>query len=136
MINNSFLKNYFIGFIEADKLTSGISDIMITDGFTGNMILKTAEGMSNYIMLNLKKIFNTSLKNKAAYKIIESDLKIFRDKINPDKYDGAMLIGVNGISIKSHGSSNEYAFSQAIERCYKFIKYDINSKIRKQFDQK
>ena len=132
LINNSFLKDYFIGFIEPDKMTSGISDIMITDGFTGNIILKTAEGMSNYIMKNIKELFNKSLLNKIAFKIIENDLQIIRDKINPDKYDGAMFLGVNGISIKSHGSSNSYAFSHALERCYKFIKYDINSKIRKQ----
>jgi len=135
LINKSFLKDYFIGFIEADKITSGISDIMITDGFTGNMILKTAEGLSNYIMTNLKSIFLKSLKNKIAYKLIENDLNILRDNINPEKYDGAMLLGVNGISIKSHGSSNPYAFSHAIERCYKFIKHDINSKIRNELNK-
>ena len=77
---------------------------------------------------------SVSLKNKIAYKILQNDLKIFKDNINPDKYNGAIFIGVNGISIKSHGSANEYAFSYAIEKCYKFIKYDINSKIRNKFN--
>ena len=130
MINNSFLKKYFIGFIEPNKITSGLSDIMITDGFTGNMIIKTAEGLSDWMMLNIKSIFTKSIKNKIAYKLIENDLKLMRNKTNPDEYDGAMLLGVNGISIKSHGRSNPYAFSQALERCYRFIKNDINSKIR------
>ena len=132
LINNSFLKKYFTGFIEPNNITSGLSDIMITDGFTGNMILKTAEGLSDWMMHNIKLIFTKSIKNKIAYKLIENDLKLMRNKTNPDEYDGAMLLGVNGISIKSHGRSNTYAFSQALERCYRFIKNDINSKIRKE----
>ena len=130
LINNSFLKKYFIGFIEPNKITSGECDIMITDGYTGNIILKTASGMSDYITNNLKKVFTSSLKNKLAYKIIENDLKKFRDKINPEEYNGAIFIGIDGISIKSHGTSTSYAFSCAIERCYKFINNDINSKIK------
>ena len=129
LINNSFLRKYFIGFIEPNRIPSGECDIMITDGYTGNIILKTASGMSNYFTNNLKNVFSVSLKNKIAYKILQNDLKIFKDNINPDKYNGAIFIGVNGISIKSHGSANEYAFSYAIEKCYKFIKHDINKKI-------
>ena len=83
-------------------------------------------------MKNLKSIFVNSLKNKFAYKLIEKDLIFLQDKINPDKYDGAMLLGVNGISIKSHGNSSSFAFSCAIERCYQFIMNDINSNIRKE----
>ncbi len=130
LINNSFLKKNFIGFIEPNKITSGDCDIMITDGYTGNIILKTASGMSNYITGNLRKMFTSSIKNKIAYKMIEKDLDSLKDNVNPDKYNGAIFIGVNGISIKSHGSANPTAFSFAIDRCYKFIKNDINSKIR------
>ena len=86
LINNSFLKNNFIGFIEPNKITSGICDIMVSDGYTGNIMLKTAEGMSKFITDNLKNVFMKSLKNKLAYKILESDLNIFRDQINPEKY--------------------------------------------------
>ncbi|PPR46405.1 MAG: Phosphate acyltransferase [Alphaproteobacteria bacterium MarineAlpha5_Bin9] len=135
LINSSFLKKYFIGYIEPDKIFSGESDIMITDGFTGNMILKTAEGLSNYIMKNLQNLFKKSILNKFAYKIIENDIKRLKDIINPEEYNGAMLLGVNGISIKSHGSANAYAFSQALENCYKFIKNDINSKIIHQLNK-
>ena len=134
LINNSFLKNFFIGFLEPDKMTSGECDIMVTDGYTGNIILKTAEGMSKYITGNLKYVFIKSLFNKLAYKILQKDLKLFRDKINPSKYDGAILLGIDGISIKSHGSSSPYAFSCAIKRCHEFIKNDINLKIRNQLN--
>ena len=134
LINNSFLKKYFIGFIEPNKITSGNCDVMVSDGYTGNIMLKTAEGMSQFITDNLKNVFKKSLKNAFAYKILENDLKIFKDQINPDKYNGATFIGVNGISIKSHGSATPYAFSCAIQRCYDFINNDINKKIRENFD--
>ena len=134
LINHSFLKKNFIGFVEPNKITSGICDIMVSDGYTGNIILKTAEGMSKFITDNLKNLFMKSFKNKLAYKILESDLKIFKDQINPEKYNGATLIGVNGISIKSHGNASPYAFSSALQRCYEFINNDINKKIRENFD--
>jgi glycerol-3-phosphate acyltransferase PlsX len=134
LINDSFLKKNFIGFVEPNKITSGICDVMVSDGYTGNIMLKTAEGMSKFITDNLKNVFMKSLKNKLAYKILESDLKNFKDLINPEKYNGATLIGVNGISIKSHGGASPFAFSSAIQRCYEFINNDINKKIRQNFD--
>ena len=93
LISNSFLKKNFIGFVEPNKITSGDCDIMISDGYTGNIMLKTAEGMSDFITSNLKKVFIRSIKNKVAYKILENDLNYFRDQINPEKYNGAILIG-------------------------------------------
>ena len=134
LINDSFLKKNFIGFVEPNKITSGICDIMVSDGYTGNIMLKTAEGMSKFITDNLKNVFMKSFKNKLAYKILESDLNIFRDQINPEKYNGATLIGANGISVKSHGNASPRAFSSAIQRCYEFIDNDINTKIRQNFD--
>ena len=71
LIVSSFLKEYFIGFIEPNKITSGDCDIIISDGYTGNIMLKSAEGISNFITSNLKDIFFKSLKNKIAYKLIE-----------------------------------------------------------------
>ena len=134
LINSSFLRKNFIGFIEPNKITSGICDIMVSDGYTGNIMLKTAEGMSHFITENLKKLFNKSLKNKLAFKILEKDLKIFKDQINPDKYNGAIFIGVNGISIKSHGNASAYAFYCAIQNCNDFINNDINKNIRDNFN--
>ena len=134
LINESFLKEFFIGFIEPNKITSGICDILVSDGYTGNIILKTAEGMSQFITNNLKTVFKKTFFNKIAYKFLEKDLKIFKDEINPDKYNGATFMGVNGISIKSHGYATPYAFSCAIESCKNSIKFNINEKIRNEFD--
>ena len=134
LITNSFLKKNFIGFIEPNKITSGYCDIMISDGYTGNIMLKTAEGMSDFITSNLKKVFIRSIKNKVAYKILENDLNYFRDQINPEKYNGAILIGLNGISVKSHGNASPYAFSFAIKKCHDFIVNNLNEKIVESFN--
>ena len=134
MITNSFLKEYFIGFIEPNKITSGDYDIILSDGYTGNIILKTMEGLSKYITDNLKLVFRKSLFNIIAYKILQKDLIYFKDNINPEKYNGATLIGLNGISIKSHGSASSYAFNCALERCHEFIINDLNKKIVDNFN--
>ena len=129
LISKSFLKDYFIGFIEPNKITSGECDIIISDGYTGNIMLKSAEGISDYITSNLRSIFKKSILNKIAYKIIEKDLIKLKNQVNPEIYNGALLIGLNGISIKSHGSASPLAFYYAINQCYNFINNDLNKQI-------
>ena len=131
LILSSFLKDNFIGFIEPNKITSGDCDIIISDGYTGNIMLKSAEGISNFITSNLKDIFNKSLINKISYKLIENDLRKLKDQVNPDIYNGATLIGLNGISVKSHGNANPIAFSYALKQCHNFITNDLNKQIIK-----
>ena len=133
LISKSYLKNDFLGFVEPNKITQGICDIILSDGYTGNIILKTAEGLSDFITNNLKNMFKKSIKNKLAYKILENDLKKFKNKIDPEEYNGATLLGINGISVKSHGSSSPYAFSCALNKCYDFISNDLNKKIEENF---
>tara|TARA_B100000575_G_scaffold94063_1_gene74994 strand:- start:999 stop:2012 length:1014 start_codon:yes stop_codon:yes gene_type:complete len=129
LITSSFLKNYFIGFIEPNKITSGDCDIIISDGYTGNIMLKSAEGISNFIMSNLKTMFTKSLVNKFVYKVIEKDLIKLKNQVNPDIYNGATLIGLNGISIKSHGNATPLAFSYALKQCNDFITNKLNKQI-------
>ena len=129
LISQSFLKKYFIGFIEPNKITTGECDIIISDGYTGNIMLKSAEGISDFITLNLRTMFKKSFINKIAYKLIEKDLIKLKDQINPEIYNGAILIGLNGISIKSHGSATPLAFSYALSQCYNFINNDLNNQI-------
>ena len=131
LISKSFLKDYFIGFIEPNKITLGDCDIIISDGYTGNIMLKSAEGISNFITSNLRDMFSKNLLNKLAYKIVQNDLKIFRDQVNPEIYNGANLIGLGGTSIKSHGNASETAFSHAINKCYTSIKNNLNQQIIK-----
>ena len=129
LISNSFLKKNFIGFIEPNKITSGDCDIIISDGYTGNIMLKSAEGISDFITSNLRLMFKKNIINKFAYKLIEKDMIELKNKINPEIYNGATLIGLNGISIKSHGSATPLAFSYAISKCYNFIYNKLNIQI-------
>ena len=129
LISNSFLKKNFIGFIEPNKITSGDCDIIISDGYTGNIMLKSAEGISDFITSNLRLMFKKNIINKFAYKLIEKDMIELKNKINPEIYNGATLIGLNGISIKSHGSATPSAFSYAISKCYNFIYNKLNIQI-------
>ena len=131
LILSSFLKDYFIGFIEPNKITSGNCDIIVSDGYTGNIMLKSAEGIANFITSSLRDIFNKSLINKISYKLIEKDLSILKNQVNPDIYNGATLIGLNGISVKSHGNANPIAFSYALKQCHNFISNDLNKQIIK-----
>ena len=129
LISKSFLSSDFLGFIEPNKITHGECDIILSDGYTGNIIRKTAEGLSDFITSSLKEVFTKSLKNKLSFKLLEKDLKLFKNQIDPDEYNGATLLGINGISVKSHGNANPYAFSCAINKCYDFILNDLNKKI-------
>ncbi len=129
LINSSFLKKYFIGFVEPNKITSGECDIIVSDGYTGNIMLKSAEGISNFITSNLRTMFNKSFVNKISYKLIEKDLIALKKQVNPDIYNGAILIGLNGISIKSHGNANPLAFNHALRQCFKFIDKKLNKQI-------
>ena len=78
LIDKSFLKNDFIGYIEPDQITSGKADVIVTDGFTGNIALKTAEGLSKFIINNFKKVFTKNIINKIAYLILMKDLIKFQ----------------------------------------------------------
>tara|TARA_X000000950_G_C13419261_1_gene459408 strand:- start:307 stop:552 length:246 start_codon:yes stop_codon:yes gene_type:complete len=74
-------------------------------------------------------MFGKSIVNKTAYLLIQKDLKKLRDQVNPEIYNGATLIGLNGISIKSHGSASPHAFSYALRKCHNFISNDLNKEI-------
>ncbi len=129
LINKSFLKNNFIGYIEPDQITLGIADVIVTDGFTGNIAIKTAEGLSRFIMNSFKEVFTRNFINNIAYLILKNDLLKFSNTVNPTRYNGAIVLGLNGVVIKSHGSANPEAFAQALKNCFEFVKRDINKLI-------
>lgn len=129
LISKSFLNEYFIGFIEPNKITSGDCDIIVSDGYTGNIMLKSAEGISNFITSKLRSMYSKSIINKISYKLIEKDVIKLKEQVNPEIYNGATLIGLNGISIKSHGNASAFAFNHAMNKCYNFILNDLNIEI-------
>ncbi len=121
----------FKGYIEGNRIMSGDTDVIITDGFTGNVALKTAEGTAKFITDNLKKSLNQNLFAKFSILFSYFALKNFKDKLDPRKYNGAIFLGLNGPVVKSHGGIDALGFSYSINLCYRIIKGNLMKEIRK-----
>lgn len=106
----------FIGNIEAKTLMDGETDVVVTDGYTGNMVLKSLEGTAKSIGKMLKETIMGSTKNKIAGAILKKDLDAFSKKMDYSEYGGSVLLGLNGTVVKAHGSSNAKAFYSAIRQ--------------------
>jgi len=119
------------GFVEADEITSTNNHIIVTDGFSGNIALKTAEGVSKFITDSLKKSLSSTLYSKIISSLLKKNFNDFKNLIDPRNYNGGMFIGVNGIVIKSHGNADSHAFANAIEFGVKCIDCDLLSEIKK-----
>ena len=118
-------KNFeFVGYIEGNQIMNGDVDVIITDGFTGNIALKTAEGTANFITKNLKKSLN-----KLSILLSYKGLKKFKNKLDPRKYNGAIFLGLQSPVVKSHGSTDSIGFANSIEVCTKIVKANLIKKI-------
>ena len=120
--DNNFIFN---GYIEGNKLMSGDSNVIVTDGFTGNVALKTAEGTAKFITDNLKKSLTENIISKISLIFSYLSLKRFKDKLDPRKYNGAIFLGLNGPVVKSHGGIDSIGFYYSIDLCYKIVKGDL-----------
>jgi glycerol-3-phosphate acyltransferase PlsX len=104
----------FHGFVEGDDIAAGTVDVVVTDGFTGNIALKTLEGSVKLYSEFLRGAFRSSLLSKIGYLFARPALNHLRERLDPRRYNGAMLLGLNGIVIKSHGGSDALGFANAI----------------------
>ncbi len=125
----------YTGFIEGDKIAKGISDVIIADGFSGNISLKTAEGTALLVTSYLKKAFSSSLSSKIGYFFAKKSIGDFKLQMDPRKYNGAVFLGLNGIAVKSHGGTDAFGFANAICVAVDMVKYnyihDLKNKISK-----
>ncbi len=118
-------KNFeFNGYIEGNHIMDGNIDVIVTDGFTGNIALKTAEGTANFITKNLKDSLN-----KISILLSYSSLKKFKNKLDPRKYNGAIFLGLQSPVVKSHGSTDSVGFAHSINVCNKIVKANLIEKI-------
>ena len=125
IIKNNQIKNFeFVGYIEGSQIMHGDVDVIITDGFTGNVALKTAEGTANFITQNFKKSLN-----KISLLLSYSSLKKFKEKLDPRKYNGAIFLGLQNPVVKSHGSTDAIGFAHSIKVCSKIVKSNLIKKI-------
>ncbi len=124
---NNFI---FKGYIEGNKLMEGESNVIVTDGFTGNIALKTAEGTAKFITDSLKESLTSNLLSKLSLIFSYFSLKKFKSKLDPRKYNGAIFLGLNGPVVKSHGGTDAEGFYYSIDLCYKIIKGDLMKQIK------
>ena len=121
---------YFNGYTEGNNIMSGNSNIIVTDGFTGNVALKTAEGTAKFITENLKKSLTENLFSKISLLFSYFSLKKFKEKLDPRKYNGAILLGLNGPVVKSHGGTDAKGFYHSIDLSYKIVKGNLMAEIK------
>ena len=122
---------FYEGYIEGNNIMSGKSNVIITDGFTGNVALKTAEGTAKFITKNLKESLSENIFTKISLIFSYFSLKKFKKKLDPRKYNGAIFLGLNGPVVKSHGGIDSIGFYHSIDLCYKIVKGNLMSQIKK-----
>jgi phosphate acyltransferase len=119
----------FIGNVEGDEIAKGGVDVIVCDGFVGNIALKTTEGVAKMLSGFLKEEFSRSIFTKLMYLVASPVLKRFKNRVDPRRYNGASLIGLRGIVIKSHGSSDAIGFEHALRRAHDAVSNDLVGKI-------
>ena len=121
----------FKGYIEGNHIMKGDVNVIVTDGFTGNVALKTAEGTANFITSELKAAMGSTILGKLSSILNLKNLKKFKNKLDPRLYNGAILLGLDKPVIKSHGSTDEIGFANSLKVCEKIIKGNLIDKIKK-----
>ncbi len=121
----------YVGFIEGDDITRGSVDIVVSDGFSGNIALKTAEGTAFFITTLLRRSFKSGLMAKIGYLLARPALKHLRSKLDPQRYNGAVLLGLNGIVVKSHGSATPRGIARGMEMAFDMIENEFMAGLKK-----
>ena len=119
----------FIGYVEGNNLVEDIADVVVCDGFTGNIALKTMEGSVRLVLRFLEDAFNSSAFNKFSSIVSKPALNQVKDKIDPRRYNGALLLGLNGVVVKSHGDSDAFGMHHALITAIEEVQKDIVTKL-------
>lgn len=119
----------YLGFVEGNDIGKGTVDVVVTEGFAGNIALKTAEGTARQIGEYLKAAMSRTLLAKIGYLFAKSAFDMLREKMDPSKVNGGVFLGLNGVVIKSHGGANAEGIASAIEVGYDMAKNGLNQKI-------
>lgn len=136
LLKNSEISQNFKGFIEGDHLHDGKINVIVTDGFTGNVVLKTMEGSGKTMKYFLKKYLFHTILGKIALVIGALSFRKMWKKVDPNNYNGAMFLGLNGIAVKSHGSSNATGFANAIKVAVRLAESQINKTLKEEIASK
>jgi glycerol-3-phosphate acyltransferase PlsX len=128
-LRESPIGGQFHGFVEGHDIAAGTVDVVVTDGFTGNVALKTGEGALKLVADLLKRVFNSGPFAKAGYVLARGGLNRLREWLDPRRYNGAVLLGLNGVVVKSHGGTDAMGFAHAVDVAMDMITNDFNSRI-------
>ncbi len=129
-----YLGMRFDGFIEGDKISRGGADVVVTDGFSGNIALKTAEGTARFVTDLLRRAFTSSVRSKIGFLISRPATELLRHHLDPNNHNGAVFLGLNGLIVKSHGSANEKGVANAIRVAARMVREDLTRKIMEDLD--
>lgn len=135
ILQTAHLPIKFHGFVEGDDIGAGTVDVIVTDGFTGNVALKTAEGTAKLFGHALKQSLTSSVLASLGALLAKPALNKLKMHLDPRRYNGAMFLGLNGICIKSHGGTDAYGFAHAIEVARDLIANSINDSIKEDFNK-
>ena len=131
ILNNKKTDDYdFLGYIEGNELMNGTVNVIVSDGFTGNVALKTAEGTANFITSELKNALSGNFR-KISSLINIINIKKFKKRLDPRLYNGAIFIGLDSPVVKSHGGTDYIGFSNSLDVCCRIIKGNLIEKIKK-----
>lgn len=128
-------KMNFYGFVEGNDIGIGTTNVVVTDGFSGNVALKTIEGTAKLITTTLKQIIKKSIFSKLGFILAIPAFRALRRKMDPRVYNGAMFLGLNGISVKSHGGADGFAFYNAVNAAVNLARGDLCSRIKSELEQ-
>jgi len=131
--NSKGLHFDFHGFIEGNDIARGTVDVVVTDGFSGNVALKTAEGTAKLVMQFLIATFKSSWTARLGYLLARPALQAMRQRVDPQQYNGGVLLGLNGIVVKSHGAADSHGFANAIGVAVDMAREDILGQIARDF---
>jgi glycerol-3-phosphate acyltransferase PlsX len=120
----------YVGFVEGNDIGTGKVDVVVTEGFTGNIALKTAEGTAEQIGQYLRSAMASSFRNKLGYLLARAAFTMLRQKMDPRKFNGGVFLGLNGIVIKSHGSTDAAGYSAAIDVGYEMVRHHLLAQIK------
>ena len=122
----------FKGNLEAREVLSGTADVVVAEGYAGNVLLKSIEGTASMMNKQIKAAFKKNFLTKLGYLLAKKGFDQMKDNLDYKKYGGAMLLGINGIAVKAHGSSDDYAFFNAIRVAYEMVKLNIVGTIKEE----
>jgi glycerol-3-phosphate acyltransferase PlsX len=125
----------YVGYVEGNNLYTGDVDVIVCDGFVGNVAIKTSEGVASFLRHHVNKAFRSNIYSRFAALIAMPVLKSLESKIDPKRYNGASLLGLRGIVIKSHGGAERVSFATAIDEAIIEVKNNIPDRINEKLEQ-